>query len=206
MTKLPDDLQDVLNQIDSADRAADVLVEGLSDTQFHWQPNEGRSWSIGQCLEHIGNINDLYGSAVRSGVDSARSKGWRRTGPIKSSRAGEWFIASQEPPVKRRLRAPSSVLPQSTKSRTDVLAHYHDAHKRIRELIADCADLDVNRAKFTNPFLSLIKVRVGTGLRIIPAHDRRHLWQADQVRRRRLSAIVTRSAAQAIRQSVLMRA
>jgi hypothetical protein len=51
----------VLNQIDAADRAADVLVEGLSDTQFHWQPNDGRSWSIGQCLEHIGNINDLYG-------------------------------------------------------------------------------------------------------------------------------------------------
>ena len=27
MTKLPDDLQDVLNQIDAADRAADALVE-----------------------------------------------------------------------------------------------------------------------------------------------------------------------------------
>ena len=51
------------------------------------------------------------------------------------------------------------------------------------ELISDSADLDVNRATFKNPFLSVIKVRVGTALRLIAAHDRRHLWQADQVKK-----------------------
>ena len=182
MAQLPDDLQDVLNQIDAADRAADALVEGLSDAQFHWQPNEGRAWSIAQCLEHLGNINVLYGGAVRRGVELARTEGWRRSGRIKSSRGGEWFIKSQEPPVKRRMKAPSSVLPQSTKSRAEVLQHYHDAHKSIRGLIHDCADIDVHRATFNNPFLSIIKVRAGTALRIIPAHGRRHLWQAEQVK------------------------
>lgn len=181
--KIPVDLQDILNQIDAADRAADVLVEGLSDAQFHWQPNEGRSWSIAQCLEHLANLNVLYGGAIRGAIDLARSKEWRRTGPIASTRAGQWFIASQEPPVKRRLRAPSSVQPQSSKPRADVLAHYHDAHRLVMELISDSADLDVNRATFKNPFLSVIKVRVGTALRLIAAHDRRHLWQADQVKK-----------------------
>jgi DinB superfamily len=183
MAMLPDDLQDVLNQIDAADRAADDIVQGLRDTQFHWQPDDGRAWSIAQCLEHLANMNVLYGGAARTAVDHATSQGWRRTGPIASSKAGRWFIASQEPPVKRKLRSPSSVVPQSTKSRAEVMAHYHDAHARIRQLIHDCADVDVNRATFQNPFLSLIKVRVGTALRIIASHDRRHLWQADQVKR-----------------------
>ena len=183
MAQLPDDLQDVLNQIDAADRAADALVEGVSDAQFHWQPNEGRSWSISQCLEHLGNMNVLYGGTTRTGVELARSKGWRRTGPIKSNVFGRWFIASQEPPVKRRLRSPAGALPKSTKSRAEVLALYHDAHEQIRDMIHACADLDVNRATFTNPFISIIKVRVGTALRIMAAHDRRHLWQAEQVKK-----------------------
>jgi hypothetical protein len=182
MTTLPDDLQDVLNQIDAADSSGDAIVEGLGDTQFHWQPDQGRAWSIAQCLEHLGNMNAFYGAAMRSAVDHARSHGWRRAGPIASSRAGRWFIASQEPPVKRKVRSPSQVIPQSTKSRAEVMAHYHDSHARIRQLIHDCADIDVNRATFKNPFLSVIKVRVGTALRIIAAHDRRHLWQAEQVK------------------------
>jgi DinB superfamily len=183
MAQLPDDLQDVLNQIDAADRAADVLVEDLSDAQFRWQPDGGRQWSIAQCLEHLGNMNVLYGGAARTGVELAQSKGWRRTGPIKSNPVGKWFIASQEPPVKLRLRSPSKVLPQSTKTRAEVLALYHDAHQRIRDMIHACADLDVNRATFTNPFISIIKVRVGTAVRIIAGHNRRHLWQAEQVKK-----------------------
>jgi hypothetical protein len=183
MTTLPDDLKDVLNQIDAADRAADAIVMGLTDTQVHWQPDEGRAWSIAQCLDHLGNMNALYGAAAKTAVDYASSRGWRRTGPIASSRVGQWFIASQEPPVKRKVRAPSQTIPPSTKSRAEVMAQYHDSHARIRQLIHDCADIDVNRATFKNPFLSVIKVRVGTALRIIAAHDRRHLWQAEQVKK-----------------------
>jgi hypothetical protein len=179
---LPQDLLDVFNQIDAADHAGDALLSALSDTQFHWQPDSGRAWSIAQCLDHLGNMNAAYGAAMRTAVDRARSQGWRRTGPIASSRAGRWFIASQEPPVKRKVRSPSSVIPQSTKSRAEVMSHYHNAHAGIRQLIHDCADIDVNRATFKNPFLPLIRVRVGTAFRILAAHDRRHLWQAEQVK------------------------
>jgi hypothetical protein len=50
-------------------------------------------------------------------------------------------------------------------------------------MIADAADVDVNRATFVNPFLRFVRVKVSTGLSVVSAHDRRHLWQADQVRK-----------------------
>jgi hypothetical protein len=183
MQVLPDDLQDVLQQIDAADRAADDMVSGLTDEQLHWQPDAGRAWSIAQCLEHLGKINRLYGDAVWTGVELARSRGWTRTGPIAPSIFGRWFIGSMEPPVRRKLRAPSQAQPGSTTPRDQILRRYHDAHESIRRLIAESADLDVNRATFRNPFISLVRVRVGTALLVIAAHDRRHLWQAEQVRR-----------------------
>ncbi len=44
--------------------------------------------------------------------------------------------------------------------------------------------MDLNRIRFKNPFVHLLSFTVGTGLLIILAHDRRHLWQAEQVGQR----------------------
>ena len=68
------DLQQLLDELDALDRAVDILVAPLSDAQFFWQPNEGRSWSIAQCLEHLAVANTLYadGIAARAADRSRR--------------------------------------------------------------------------------------------------------------------------------------
>jgi hypothetical protein len=181
MPTLPADLQDVLTQIDAADRAADVIVSPLSDEQFHWQPAQGRAWSIALCIEHLATANRVYAEPMRQAVDEARSKNLTRREPISSTIFGRMFISSMEPPVKRRMKAPTKIVPPAGGTRAEILKRYHDAHDRIRQLIAECAEVDANRATFTNPFISLVRVRVGTAFHIIAAHDRRHLWQAEQV-------------------------
>jgi hypothetical protein len=35
--------------------------------------------------------------------------------------------------------------------------------------------------RFQNPFVPLLRFTIGTGLLVINAHDRRHLWQAERV-------------------------
>src|SRR5688572_13260109 len=153
---LPADIQQVLDEIDDSDRAADVLVANLSDTQFHWQPHAGRSWSIAQCLEHLATINVVYGGALRGGVEQARQKGWTRTGALKPGFFGQKFIESQEPPVKRRVRAPGKVRPGSQLTRDEILRRYHTAHEDVKRVIQDAATIDANRATFPNPFLKII--------------------------------------------------
>ena len=181
---LPPDLDAILKQIEIADRAADTLASRLTDEQLFWQPDGGRSWSVAQCLEHIATINVLYGDAVRGAVDRARRAGWTRKGPLAPGFFGRKFIASQEPPVKRRVSAPVRVRPGTRLTRTEILRRYHEAHERVKETIRAAAAIDANRATFPNPFLTLVRVRVATGLHVIPAHDRRHLWQAQQVTER----------------------
>ena len=181
MSHVPPDLQAILDQIDAADRAADAIAARVTGDEFLWQPDGGRRWSIAECLDHLAATNVLYGAAMRGAIDQARQKGWMRTGPLASSFVGRRFLASMEPPVKTRLRAPGKVQPKPARSRDEILSAYHTAHGTIRQLVADSADLDLNRATFANPFFALIRVRVSTGLQVIPAHDRRHLWQAEQV-------------------------
>jgi len=181
MSALPEDLQKIVSDVDAVDRAAEGLAARVTDEEFHWQPDEGRRWSIAQCLDHLATINELYTAAIREGVKVARARGWKRRGPAMPSFFGRKFVASQEPPVTRRWRAPEKVQPRPRRSREQIMEAYRHAHDDFRQVVADCAQLDVNRATFPNPFFSLVRVKVSTGLHVVPAHDRRHLWQAEQV-------------------------
>jgi hypothetical protein len=180
---LPPDLQDELTQFQEAGRTAERIAGDLSEAQFHWQPLDGRAWSIGQCLEHLAVADRVYAEPMARAIEDARARGWSRTGPIASTAIGRWFVASLEPPVTRRSKAPSKIRPRSTASRDEILRLYREAHDLLRGLVAEAASIDVNRAKFRNPLLPLVRVRVGTGFRVINAHERRHLWQTEQVRR-----------------------
>ena len=179
---LPPDLQLILDDINAADRAADVITAACTEEQFHWRPRQGQGWSIGECLDHLATINVVYGDAIRGGIQNARARGWTRRAPAVPGFFGSLFVKSLEPPVTRRLRAPANTRPGSSKGRDEILAAYHAAHDHVRSLVSDAAEIDANRACFVNPFLHVLRVRVSTGLRVIAAHDRRHLWQAEQVR------------------------
>lgn len=182
MRTLPPDLQQILDAIDAADRAGDAIAAEVTDEQFHWRPRDGQGWSIAQCLDHLAVINSFYSPSIQQSIDDARARTWTRRGPATPGFFGRRFIWSQEPPVKRRFSAPAPVQPGPSRSREEILRVYHDAHAVLRRLIADAADVDVNRATFPNPFFRIIRMRVSTALLVLAAHDRRHLWQAEQVR------------------------
>jgi hypothetical protein len=184
MNSVPADIQQILDQMDDAERTADAIAAGVSAGQFTWQPDGGGSWSIAQCLEHLATINVLYSAAIRPAVNAARERGWTRQGPLAPGPFGRWFIRHQEPPVKHRVKAPGSVRPGSGLSREEILRRYRESHVLVKQLARDAATIDANRATYPNPFLKVLRFKVATGLCVLPAHERRHLWQAERVRQR----------------------
>ena len=176
------DLQQILDEIDAADRAAEALVAPLTEAQFHFSVAPGQSWSIGQCLDHLATMNTVYGRPLGEAVETARQKGLAGGSAIAPSFFGRKFIASLEPPVKRKVGTPKVGVPRSSSSRDEIMRAYRASHDTLREIVRKSEGIDVNRATFQNPFLPLVRMRVGTGLRVLTAHERRHLWQAEQVR------------------------
>ena len=181
MTTLPADIQRLTDVMTAADDAAERLAAGLSDEEFFWQPDGGTRWSVALCLDHLAIANEIYGSAMTSALAIARERGWVRRGPVAPGFFGRKFAASLEPPVKRRTRAPGKIRPQPARSRAEILTAYRAAHDVIRGLLLQAATLDANRATFKNPFIGVVRVKVSSAFHIVAAHDRRHLWQAQQV-------------------------
>jgi len=179
-TSLPDDLQAVLHALDDADGEARRLVTGLSNADLNWQPNQGTGWSVAQCLDHLAQCNKIYVEALREAARQSSPATCPRRGPIKPGWLGRWFISEMEPPPKRKIKAQKKVMPISEQNGAEVLKAFIAAHDEVRSLVGESRDLDLNRIRFRNPFLRILPWTIGTGLLVIGAHDRRHLWQAQQ--------------------------
>jgi hypothetical protein len=171
----------VLGDLESTEKQASEIIARTSVTQANWQPNAGRSWSIVQCLSHLARTNRIYAAAMSEAVARADVRSKVASQGISPGLFGAWFIRSMEPPVRTRMKARSKVYPLAQASPNEALAEFVDSHKPVRSVIEAASDMDVNRIRFKNPFVPFVRFTVGTGLLVITAHDRRHLWQANQV-------------------------
>jgi hypothetical protein len=181
MAALPEDLQEILSALDENDRRAEGLVRDLDDERFNWRPDE-KSWSIAQCLDHLNVASRVYAVPMREALEKARQKGAERRGPIQPGPLERWFVANLEPPPKRRLPAPKKIVPAARKGLAEVMEEWRRAQTEVRDLLREAAGLDLNRTRFANPFIPLIRFSVGTGFRVIASHERRHLWQGEKVK------------------------
>ncbi|PYQ55967.1 MAG: hypothetical protein DMF53_27005 [Acidobacteria bacterium] len=114
--------------------------------------------------------------------ERARRQGAVRRGPIRPGPLGRWFVATLEPPPKRRLPAPKKIVPALRKGKAEVMAEWRRAQVAVKDLLREAAGLDLNGTRFVNPFISLLRFSLGTGFQVLPAHQRRHLWQAERVK------------------------
>ena len=169
----------LISELDAADQRARELANGLTPLQLNWKPSQD-VWSVGQCLEHLRVANEVYLPAM------AASLAARRRGAVKDITPGwfgRWFIRNYiEPSSKsRRARAPRKITP-GVRVDPHILDLFLASNQTARELVRLANDYDVNRIRFTNPFIPLLRFTVGTGLEIVSRHQRRHLLQAERVR------------------------
>jgi hypothetical protein len=58
------------------------------------------------------------------------------------------------------------------------LQGFVDSHANVRRVLDSWEKLDFNSIRFRSPFAPVLRFTVATGIMVINAHDRRHLWQA----------------------------
>jgi hypothetical protein len=178
------ELQALRDQLDAAQQDAQAVAFGLSEERGRWRPQAG-SWSVSECLDHLAITNRVYLEAMRPVALRARTQGRKRGGPAVPGVMGRFFVKKLEPPVKPsfRGRAPRNIQPRSELSLTETLESFLMSQDEVRAFLRDNEELDLARVSFQNPFLPMLRFSLATGLHAIPAHERRHLWQAWRVRR-----------------------
>ena len=159
---------------------AKSLTAGLSASQMNWRPQPGK-WSIAQNLAHL-NFGYQYFDTLASSIAAARAKGIIGNGPFRYGWLSSWIMKSQEPPPKRKFKSAKRYAPSPDVDAAKALADYLRNAARLGELIQKADGLDLARAKTPFGDLKWFKMPLGAFLTHIITHERRHLWQAEQVR------------------------
>jgi hypothetical protein len=181
MPDLSADRNSILEQLKQAEDAAERLLSGKSREQANWQPNHGTSWSMWQCFDHLARINRVYCQALLAAVENPRVARESTPQMVKPGWFSRWCIKAMEPPVRIRFKALAKVTPSAGGDTQGALQAFLESHAPVRRVLDFWDRVNFDRVRFKNPFVPLLRFTVGTGLMVINAHDRRHLWQAERI-------------------------
>ena len=137
-------------------------------------------WSIAECVAHLNLTSTAYLPLLRGGLDEARRSGRKararyrrdlgRVAPVEEhGAAGEAEVQDRRAvrAARRIDRAPSSS-PSSSGCR------------RVARPRPEADGLPIDRVKIASPFNTRLRYNVFSAFSILPRHQHRHLWQAEQ--------------------------
>jgi len=172
-TQLCDDCTDL-------DQQYSALYNRCSREQLLWRPSHD-SWSIAECVEHVAMSISEYLNPIRAAIAKGAPPAADQNYAFV---AGGWFSSAFlkriGPEVRSKFKAPGKLRPLSLDPEK-AFANLRRGHEQVQLLLAETAQLDLNRIRFRNPFIPVLRFTVATGFLVMAAHGRRHLLQAEQV-------------------------
>jgi len=172
------DLEGCLVQVAASKAWFARRVLPLSLEQLRWRPEPHR-WSIAECLDHLNITLALYLPKIDHAIGFGRGVG--RVLDQFSPGPELEALRLVEPPVWVRTLAPPAILPAAAVDPDRLVEQFHCTRDRYAETVGRAFRLDLSGIVIAEPLYPRISSVRGT-LALLAAHDRRHIWQAEQIR------------------------
>jgi DinB superfamily len=189
------DLDRCAQDIQEARHRVEALVLGLTHEQLTMQPEAGR-WSVAECILHLNATAAVVQPLMEKAIADGKRDNKVGTGPFGIGLKGRLLVWIAEPPPKFRMPAPPHLRPPA---RIDeplkLLPDFLKAQDGWERLIRQSAGLDLAKIKVGKRF-SPFRARFAAALPWMMAHQRRHLLQAENVKKQLMEGTL-RSSAQA---------
>ena len=175
------ELLDFRAELEAASARARSLCDGLGEAALGWRP-ASKSWSIAECLRHLDITTEVFLPGVDEALERARSRGTLGGGPYRLGRWGRLLVWYVEPPPPIRLPAPAPLRPTLDGPASDALPRFLASQETLAAKLPELEGIDLQRTTYVSPIARYIRMSLLAFLRVHTAHERRHLWQAGNVR------------------------
>lgn len=157
---------------------ARMTFGSLNDKQLNWKPDE-TAWSVAQCFDHLVTANRLMVDQAKPALANPPTSIWQRL-PLWPAMFGRLLVSTQGPKVGRKYVAHSKATPAS-RIRPDIIPRFVDQHRELEAWTGTLDERTAKQAIMISPFAGAITYTVLDGLRLLVAHDHRHVAQARRV-------------------------
>ncbi len=158
---------------------AKVLVDLAGEKLSIQRPRAG-SWSAAECLEHLNVSADNFFAVWPQAISQAGTRQGEGSRPYKVDFWGRVLAWILEPPARFRSRTPKWFEPAEALEIGPVLQGFLDRQQRIVATLHKCRGRAVDAVKIASPVDARIHYSVWSSFVVTAAHERRHLWQAEQ--------------------------
>jgi hypothetical protein len=172
----------VSSHINDSRRRVEELTSGLTSEQLLLRPQPDK-WSIAECIAHLNVTAATVQSLIAKAIERGRQEKKFGTGPFSLGPKGRLLVWIAEPPPKFRIRAPKRVRPPARiDDPLQLLPSFLKAQDEWERLMREQQGLHLAKIKIgalTSPF----RARLAAALPWMMAHQRRHLLQAEEIKK-----------------------
>ena len=172
-------LQQVIDSYKRAQADLHALSARVSDDRWSARP-PGR-WSVADNVEHLNSTSRDFLPVMRAAVEQARALGSAISSRYRRDPMG-WLLWKIMPPPVRVMRVKTSAdyEPKGGMDRAALLARFDELQAEQIAVVASADGLPIDRVKIASPFDARASYNLYACFTILPAHQHRHIWQAEQ--------------------------
>jgi DinB superfamily len=170
-------LDTVLNQAENVTLKARDLVAGRS--QFDLTTSlESTSWSVAQCLDHLAQTANAFVPAISSAI--ARAPHLTTNRALRTGALTGLFIRNLEPPYRLRVKVLAPLVPRRHDFNS-AWGAFEESQTQLAKTIRSAAGLAIDQVRVESPVYARFSYNVYGALRMLTAHEHRHLWHIEQI-------------------------
>jgi len=172
-------LEDVETELTEATARAWQLVRSTDGRIFTVRPTP-KDWSAAECIAHLSLSTELFLPVLQKAIEDARKREVTSDRKPKMDVIGRtlrWFL---EPPIRKRVQTTARFVPRSARAKAEAFGEFATWQSKLVDALHAAEGLDLQKMKVISPFDKRVKFNIYSAFRIVAAHQRRHLWQAEQ--------------------------
>jgi len=175
-------LTELIGEAEQVRSNATAAFGALSAEQINWRPSAAE-WSIAQCLEHLILLNEPYFTQIDKILTGQRQASlWERV-PLLPAFFGRLILTAVQPQSKKKVKARLAFAPASSSIDIGILVRFSTHQQDLIRRMKATAELPIERIIITSVVSPFVTYSLLDAYRILVAHERRHLQQAERVMR-----------------------
>jgi hypothetical protein len=152
----------------------------LDSNQLNWKHSD-KSWSIGQCFDHLIRTNEQYMNKLYSvNAKDFRMSFWEKFNPL-TDYTGKSLIQSLGEIVSKKYINPKLFAPVVGCVRPDIIQVFVNHQEKLKDLFRNIEENGHLQKVISSPVAPLITLRISDSLQLIVEHEKRHVRQAKNV-------------------------
>ena len=168
----------IQTELSDALRRANLVAGLLPDNAWSARPAPSQ-WSVAECLIHLNLTSRAFLPLIDDAIDKGREQArFMRTRHRMDFMGRLLWVASM---ISLPIKTTEPFVPAREELKDSVLSEFGTLQKQLIGYLDRAERLDLGKLRIVSPFDARIKYNLYSCFRVIPAHQRQHLRQAERV-------------------------